>query len=246
MKTASAKPWVGVVCDVKTVPPHPFHMAGDKYLAALASAADVVPVLLPALTEYFPAELYLDRLDGIFLTGGYSMVHPSLYKEEPAVDERYDIRRDAVSMQLIEALAARDLPVLAACRGCQEINVAMGGRLHQRLHRVPGLIEHREDKALPLTEQYAASHDVSLTDGGVLQRLLGTSSLTVNSLHVQGIAELGSGLHVEATAPDGLIEAFSIDGLSFALAVQWHPEWQVMNHPFQQKLFEAFGDACRA
>lgn len=246
MKTADARPLVGVVCDVQTVPPHPFHMAGDKYLTALADAAGVVPVLLPALTDHFAARLYLDHLDGIFFTGGYSMVHPSLYKEAPAIDQSYDRRRDALSMQLIDALLTRNLPVLAACRGFQEINVALGGRLHQQLRRVPGLEEHQEDKALTLAEQYAPAHEVILTEGGHLQQLLGISSMTVNSLHVQGIAELGSGLHVEATAPDGLIEAFSIDALRFGLAVQWHPEWQVMNNPLQQKLFEAFGDACRA
>ncbi|GGX76152.1 gamma-glutamyl-gamma-aminobutyrate hydrolase family protein [Saccharospirillum salsuginis] len=246
MSATDARPWVGVVCDVQQVPPHAFHMAGDKYLRALAEAAGVTPVLLPALTDLFDAAVYLDRLDGLFLTGGYSMVHPSLYNETPVDDPSFDRARDALSLRLIDAALTRDLPLFAACRGFQEVNVALGGRLHQALHRVDGLQEHREDKSLSLDQQYAPAHEVSLEEGGLLQRLLKRSSLSVNSLHVQGIQTLGEGLAVEARAPDGLIEAFRIEALTFGLAVQWHPEWQVSNHPHQHTLFEAFGDACRA
>lgn len=244
MRQAHKKPMVGVVCDVQTIPPHPFHTVGDKYLTALAQAAGVMPVLVPALTELLDVDGYLDRLDGVFLTGGYSMVHPSLYNEAPQLEQSYDQRRDALSLQLIAAAMARDLPLFAACRGFQEINVALGGTLHQALYQVDGLQEHREQKSAPLAEQYAPAHSVDLVPGGTLAGILACDQIQVNSLHVQGIKQLGRGLHVEATAADGLIEAFSIEGMRFGLGVQWHPEWQVMNHPHQQRLFEAFGDAC--
>lgn len=245
MSQAQNLPMIGVVCDVQTIAPHPFHTVGDKYLTALAQAAGVMPVLIPALTELLDVERYLDRLDGVFLTGGYSMVHPSLYNEEPQLEQAYDQRRDVLSQPLIMATIKRDLPLFAACRGFQEINVAHGGSLHQALYQVEGLQEHREDKSGSLAEQYAPSHPVSLVSDGKLAELLACDRITVNSLHVQGIKQLGRGLHVEATAADGLIEAFSIEGMRFGLGVQWHPEWQVMNHPHQLRLFEAFGDACR-
>ncbi|MCH8532928.1 MAG: gamma-glutamyl-gamma-aminobutyrate hydrolase family protein [Saccharospirillum sp.] len=245
MSQAHNIPIVGVVCDVQTIAPHPFHTVGDKYLTALVQAAGVMPLLVPALTELLDVGRYLDRLDGVFLTGGYSMVHPSLYNEAPKLEQSYDQRRDALSLQLIAAAVERDLPLFAACRGFQEINVARGGTLHQALYQVEGLQEHREEKTASLVEQYAPSHLVDLVPNGKLVELLACDQIKVNSLHVQGIKQLGRGLHVEATAADGLIEAFSIEGMRFGLGVQWHPEWQIMNHPHQQRLFEAFGDACR-
>ncbi len=246
MSATGAMPWVGVVCDVQQVSPHAFHMVGDKYLRALAEAAGVMPVLLPALSDLLEVSRYLDRLDGLFLTGGYSMVHPSLYNEAPVEDQSYDSARDTLSLKLIDAVLDRNRPLFAVCRGFQEVNVALGGRLHQTLHSVPGFQDHREDKTLSLAEQYNPVHDVFLEEGCLLAGIFGLPSVSVNSLHVQGIATLGRGLAIEAKAPDGLIEAFRVEALSFGLAVQWHPEWQVMNNPQQRKLFEAFGDACRA
>jgi putative glutamine amidotransferase len=246
MQPERARPLVGVVCDVQTVSPHAFHMAGDKYLTALAEAAGVIPVLLPALTDLLDPISYLGRLDGLFLTGGYSMVHPRHYGATPLPDQAYDERRDALSLPLVAAAIELDLPLFAACRGFQEVNVALGGTLHQALHDVTGLQQHQEDKTQSLAQQYAPAHAVALARGGLLQQILKTDTLEVNSLHVQGVATLGGGLEVEATAPDGLIEAVRIAAMRFALAVQWHPEWQVMRHPQQQQLFEAFGDACRA
>jgi putative glutamine amidotransferase len=246
MQPEPVRPLVGVVCDVQTVLPHGFHMAGDKYLTALAETAGVAPVLIPALTDLLDPTSYVSRLDGLFLTGGYSMVHPHHYGAAPMPDQVYDERRDALSLALIRAAIEFNLPLFAACRGFQEVNVALGGTLHQDLHQVPDLLEHRETKTQTLAQQYAPAHPVALTRGGLMQQILSTDTLEVNSLHVQGVATLGGGLEVEATAPDGLIEAVRIDAMRFALAVQWHPEWQVKKHPLQRQLFEAFGDACRA
>ena len=118
--------------------------------------------------------------------------------------------------------------------------------LWQELHEVEGYEDHREDEEAPLDVQYGPAHDVLLEPGGVLRRLAGSDRIRVNSLHGQGVDKLGSGLVVEARAPDGVIEAFRVnEAPRFALAVQWHPEWQVMSNSFSRGLFAAFGAASR-
>jgi putative glutamine amidotransferase len=140
----------------------------------------------------------------------------------------------------------RRLPVLAICRGFQEMNVAYGGTLNPRLHEVPGNLDHRDDESMPLDVQYAPAHEVLLEPGGQLRKIAGRDRLRVNSLHWQGVAKLGNDLAVEARAPDGVIEAFRVaDSPAFALALQWHPEWQFAQDPFSTALFAAFGKASR-
>ena len=139
------------------------------------------------------------------------------------------------------------MPVLAVCRGFQEMNVAFGGTLHQKVHEVPGYHLHKENPDDPLDVQYGPSHDVTFEPGGALARLTGTSSATVNSLHAQGVDRLGEELVVDARADDGLVEAFVVrDAPGFNLSVQWHPEWRVRENPVSLALFRAFGEACRA
>jgi putative glutamine amidotransferase len=147
---------------------------------------------------------------------------------------------------MIPAAIAAGLPVLGICRGFQEMNVAFGGSLWQKLQEVPGHRDHREDKDAPLDEQYGPAHEVELVEGGQLRQLAGAARIRVNSLHSQGVQRLGAGLAVEAVADDGVIEAFRVAGApAFAIAVQWHPEWKAMNNPFSRVLFGAFGDAAR-
>ncbi len=127
------------------------------------------------------------------------------------------------------------------------MNVAYGGTLHQRLHEIAGLRDHREDEAAPLEVQYGPAHEVLLEPGGTLRAMAGRDRLLVNSLHWQGVDELGGDLAVEARAPDGVIEAFRVSRApGFALALQWHPEWQFSQNPFSSALFAAFGEAARA
>ncbi len=122
------------------------------------------------------------------------------------------------------------------------MNVAFGGTLHQRVQEVAGYADHREDTAQSLDVQYGPVHDVILEPGGVLRGLADADRIQVNSLHSQGVARLGPTLAIEARAPDGLIEAFRVQNApGFALAVQWHPEWQVMSNPFSRALFAASG-----
>ncbi|MGB5627589.1 MAG: gamma-glutamyl-gamma-aminobutyrate hydrolase family protein, partial [Woeseiaceae bacterium] len=158
----------------------------------------------------------------------------------------HDPHRDAVTLPLAKRALETGVPLFAVCRGFQELNVALGGTLHQKVHEVAGYHNHLENKADPLDKQYGPSHPVNLADGGLLRELAGSDQVMVNSLHAQGVAKLADGVSVEAIADDGLIEAFRVDDVpGFALAVQWHPEWRVTENEFSTAIFKAFGDACK-
>jgi len=245
--TATARqPLVGLPTDRKLIGPHPFLAAGEKYVRAVVDGAGCLPLLIPGLQPALPLQPLLEGLDGILLTGAVSNIEPHHYSDEPSYPGNFhDPARDATNLALIPLAIELGLPILAICRGFQEINVAFGGRLHQKVHEVDGYMDHREDPDDPLETQYAPTHPVALAPGGLLAGIAGSSTARVNSLHGQGIARLGEGLTVEATAPDGLIEAYRRDGASFLLAVQWHPEWRVVEDPFYHGIFRAFGDACR-
>jgi putative glutamine amidotransferase len=180
------------------------------------------------------------------LTGSPSNVDPALYGQDLLDPSRpQDRQRDATILPLVRRVLERDMPLFAICRGFQEMNVALGGSLHQAVHAVAGMLDHRDDHGQPLEQQYAPAHPVWLEPGGRLAEILDTSVVDVNSLHEQGVERLGDGLQVEARAGDGLIEAFSVKGARFAMGVQWHPEWQIASNPVGQRLLGAFGEACR-
>jgi len=239
-------PRVGLPSDRKRIGPHPFHAVGEKYVRAVVEGAECLPVLLPALQPALPADALLAGLDGLLLTGSVSNIEPHHYSDEASWDGNiHDPARDENNFALIPRAIALGLPILAICRGFQEINVVFGGRLHQKVHEVPGMMDHRENPEDPLDLQYAPRHELALAAGGLLAGIAGTDRVAVNSVHGQGVARLGEGLVVEATAPDGLIEAYRRDGGAFLLAVQWHPEWKVRETPLHHGIFRAFGDACR-
>jgi putative glutamine amidotransferase len=238
---------IGVVSDRRELDRHPFHMVGERYLQALVHGADACPVALPSLAEGFDVLGILDRLDGLFLTGSKSNVEPHHYLGDPSDPGTWhDPDRDIAALALIPAAIRTGMPLLAVCRGFQEMNVAFGGTLHQKVHEVAGFLVHREHTDDPLEVQYGPSHRVEFTDGGMLQQVTGQSGALVNSLHWQAVDRLGEGLLVEARAEDGLVEAVTVrDAPGFALGVQWHPEWKVMDHPVSLGIFRAFGAACR-
>jgi putative glutamine amidotransferase len=246
---ASARPLIGIPADRRLVGKHqhPFHMVGEKYARAVLEAADALPLIIPSLAEELHLDDLLARLDGILFTGSPSNVEPHHYAGSPsAPGTLHDPARDATTLPLIRKAVQAGIPVLGICRGFQEMNVAFGGTLHQKVHEVGGFSDHRDDETQPLEVQYGPAHDVILEPGGLLRAMAGTDRLRVNSLHSQGIARLGPGLVVEARAPDGLIEAFHVPNTPrFAVAVQWHPEWQAMSNPFSKALFAAFGSASR-
>jgi putative glutamine amidotransferase len=242
----SRLPLIGIPADRRLYGKQYFHMVGEKYIEAIALGAKAVPVLIPALGTELDLPSLLDACDGLLLTGSASNVEPHHYggpASEPGT--LHDPNRDATTLPLIPRAVAAGLPVLAICRGFQEMNVAFGGTLHQRLHEVEGYIDHREDESTPLDVQYGTAHEVRLTPSGSLRALAGQDRIDVNSLHWQGVKTLGGGLEVEARAPDGVIEAFRVAGSAFAVGVQWHPEWQFAVNPFSSALFSAFGEASR-
>ncbi|HWH84101.1 MAG TPA: gamma-glutamyl-gamma-aminobutyrate hydrolase family protein [Burkholderiaceae bacterium] len=225
---------------------HPFHVVGRKYIDAVRLAGALPLVVPTARPDEFDALLAL--ADGVLLTGSRSNVHPSHFDaavHDPSLP--LDPDRDAWTLPLIPRALALGLPLFAICRGFQELNVALGGTLHQAVQEVPGHDDHRAPDDAPAERQYAPAHDVTLQPGGLLAQLLDTPRVRVNSVHGQGIARLARGLRVEALAPDGLVEAASVAGTrGFQLGVQWHPEWQAAGNPVSRRLLEAFGAACVA
>ena len=243
------RPVVGISADRTMMGVHPSHVTGEKYIAAIVDGSQALALLLPALGDRQASADILQAVDGLLFTGSYSNVEPQRYGgHASAPGTLHDPARDATTLPLMRAAIAAGVPVLAICRGVQEMNVVFGGTLHQSVHTVEGLNDHRENKEDTLDLQYGPSHSLQLTPGGVLQQLAaGAAQVRVNSLHGQGIERLGAGLVTEAVAPDGLIEAVSVEGArAFALGVQWHPEWKFAADPLSTAIFRAFGDACRA
>ncbi|MFC0708699.1 gamma-glutamyl-gamma-aminobutyrate hydrolase family protein [Azorhizophilus paspali] len=240
-------PLIGVTACTRQIGSHPFHIAGDKYLRAVAEGAGGLPLIVPALGELIDREALLERLDGLLCTGSPSNVEPHHYRgAASASGTPHDPARDSTTLPLIRAAVAAGVPLLGICRGFQEMNVAFGGSLHQKVHEAGPYADHREVEDEALEIQYGPRHALHVQPGGLLDGMGLPRRIEVNSLHGQGIERLAPGLRTEGLAPDGLIEAFSVEGAkTFALGVQWHPEWQFHTNPCSQVLFQAFGDACR-
>lgn len=247
-RAPSSKPLVGLPADTYEKDGFLFHSLGDKYVRALTDVANVDAVMIPSQLDHDNLDGMLAHFDGILMTGAVSNVHPPHYGEDPTADhEPYDHRRDATTLQLIKAVIARGIPLFCICRGFQELNVAMGGSLETELQRVEGRLDHRAPKSDDVDVRYAPRHSIAITPNGFLHRVLGKDETMVNTIHRQGIKRLGEGLAVEATAPDGVIEAVSVKtAKAFAFGAQWHPEFKAANNPDSVKLFTTFGDAVRA
>lgn len=250
-------PVVAIPCDTFQRGPYPFHGVGEKYVNAVAHGARVLPVLLPALgagvdlepiTNLVEPARIVESVDGLFFTGSPSNVEPHHYGGEPSVPGTlHDPQRDFTTLTLLRLAIEHGVPLLCVCRGMQELNVALGGTLHQRVQELPGMMDHRDRDSDPREVQYAEVHDIAIEPGGVLEGLVGLGTQRVNSLHQQGIDRLAPALRVEARAPDGLVEAVSVrDSAAFAVGVQWHPEWRFRHSVLSTALFAAFGEAVRA
>jgi putative glutamine amidotransferase len=246
--TTSTPPLVGIPACIRDIRDLPFHTVNQRYLMALTEVSGCLPLIIPALDHEHDVEALIPRLDGLLLTGSPSDVEPHHYGRQNCVPEaQRDPARDATALSMIRAAVKQDVPLFAICRGIQELNVAMGGTLHQQVHALPNKRDHRSDKTKPREERYDPVHEVSLDPGGVLAGLAGAETVMVNSLHGQGIEEVGEGLAVEAVAPDGLIEAVRVESASrFGLGVQWHPEAIYHRNALSHALFSAFGDATHA
>jgi len=245
------KPLIGISCCSKAFGPYGVenHAASDTYVKVTDRIVCGVPVLIPANGEAVDIETLLSRLDGLILTGSLSNVCPDRYGGFPhAAGTPEDQGRDAVTLPLSRAAIAAGMPVMAICRGFQELNVALGGTLHQRLQDLPGKLVHATPVHADRRVREGKVHDVALVAGGLLHRLAGgKASARVNSLHDQGIDRLSPKLCIEAVAPDGVIEAVRVlDAPGFAAGVQWHPEYDYETDPLSLAIFTAFGEAVHA
>ena len=243
----SSPPLIGISACMLTQR-HDFHAAAEPYVRAVPAGAGGLPVILPSLGPELDLDAMIARIDGLLLTGSPSNVQPERYGgHAPRPETLLDPRRDATTLPLISKALEAGLPVLAICRGHQELNVALGGSLHQHVHELEGRFDHRAPSDKPMAERYAAAHEVELTAGGMLAGMVaGTRTTRVNSLHSQSIDRLAPGLSIEARAPDGTIEAVRVTGARcFAVGVQWHPEWMLESSELARALFRAFGEAAR-
>jgi putative glutamine amidotransferase len=234
------------------------HTVGDKYVQAAIHAVGGLPVLIPAIgaalgddeaATIAALDRLLDSLDGVLLTGSPSNVEPHHYGgAQSRAGTAHDAARDATTLPLIRHSIDRGVPLFAICRGIQEVNVALGGTLHQLVHEVEGRWDHRSPRSPDIDLNYGPAHHIDIVEGGVLHRLLGERRVKVNSLHGQGVDRLAPRAKVEAVCcEDGQVEALSVpDAEAFALALQWHPEYKALENPVSMKLFEAFAAACRS
>jgi putative glutamine amidotransferase len=233
---------VGIVCDRRILDGMAVHQAGNEYVTAIRDGAGALPLLIPSTDTPLDSDAVLAAVDGLLFTGAPSNVAPSHYGASARPGTELDKMRDATTLPLLRAAIAGGVPVLAICRGFQELNVALGGSLHQHVHEIPGRLDHREPRDVPLEVEYGPAHAIAITRGGLLARLSGLAEAMVNSLHHQGVDRLAPDLKIEAQAPDGQIEAVSLPGAkAFLLGVQWHPEWAFAENPLSRAIFAGFG-----
>jgi putative glutamine amidotransferase len=244
------KPLVGISCCTKQfgVFGMPNHAASNTYVRATDRVVGAVPILIPANGDQADVATLLDRLDGIILTGSRSNVQPSLYGGPPhpeGIPE--DPARDGAILPLIRAAITLGVPLLAICRGFQELNVALGGSLHQRLQDLPDRIDHSTPMHPSARVRQGKAHSMRVIPGTWLHRIARATEIAVSSLHNQGIDQLAPGLVAEGFAPDGQIEAVRVvNAPGFAVGVQWHPEYDWETDAVSRRIFEAFGQAVHA
>lgn len=242
------QPIVAVSTDVRQFENYSWHAAPRQYLEAAISGAGVLPLLVPSFGERLDLEALLDRVDGVMITGSKSNVYPALYGGDPSeANGPYDHDRDATTLPLIRRAIERGVPLLAICRGIQELNVALGGTLHTEVQDIEGRLDHRAPASDSQDERFAIRQRISIKPGSYLAGVFGAGEIPVNSVHRQAVDRLGERLQVEATAEDGTVEAVSVVGSrAFAVGVQWHPEYWVKTDDASARIFRAFGDAARA
>jgi putative glutamine amidotransferase len=240
------KPVVGIIACNRTVGVENAHAVMARYVQATVTYGDCHALLIPPIETGFSAAALTARLDGLILTGSPSNIQPQHYAQTSG-EGPFDGARDIVAMGMIESMITLGTPVFGICRGFQELNVVLGGTLRRDVGfgtQAGGTIDHHAPDGTGFAAQFDHMHDVTLVPGGLLHGVYARDHLRVNSVHYQGVDQLAEGLSIEATAPDGLVEAFSANiGGAQVLGVQWHPEWQVDDHPESQALFRLMGRA---
>jgi putative glutamine amidotransferase len=204
-------------------------------------AAGMLPLIFPNGQDPANADALVSVVDGVLVSGGDDL-DPATYGDEPTASKHFDPEVDRFELAIVEAARRQKKPLLAICRGLQTLNVATGGTLSQEVTS-PGGIHEPFTKETTSDEMNARRHVVRLAPGSLLGGIYESDEAKVNTLHHQGIRDLGRDLVVEATADDGLVEAVRFDGDWWALGVQWHPERMEGEH---QRVFGAFHEAIQS
>lgn len=240
-----ARPVLGVIACNRQVGTEAAQAVMERYIRAAMVHADVAALIIPSLPDLMTAAEVAPRLDGVLLTGSPSNVDPAHYADEGG-EGPFDPGRDAIALSMIDRMIDLGRPVFGICRGFQEINVALGGSLRRDTSASDDLLRHHAPDGASFDAMFEHLHPVHLSEQGLLTRAFGKSDLTVNSVHFQGIGRLAPGLAVEATAPDGLVEAYSArpNGAP-VIAVQWHPEWDADRNDDSKAYFHLLGRAMR-
>ena len=199
-----------------------------------------VPVVIPSSLAKGGWETLYSRLDGILFSGGGDIAVERFSGDaHPRVDD-VEPNRDAIELSLLHAAAAEGKPFLGICRGCQLVNVALGGTLYTH---IPDQLPDALDHAYPGNLRTVLVHEVQVEEGTFAAQVLDEPIVRVNSHHHQGIKEVAPQLRVAGRAPDGLIELLELPEHPFGLAVQWHPEW-LTDQESTRKLFSKFVQAA--
>lgn len=239
------RPVLGIIACQRQVGIEPAQTVIERYIRPTMRYADVAALIVPSLPDLMSVSEVAPLLDGVLLTGSPSNVAPERYGEE-AGEGPFDPGRDEIAMGLVDAMTRAGKPVFGICRGFQEINVALGGTLRRDTSASDDLLRHHAPDDVEFNAMFDHLHPVDLAPGGVLAQAFGKDRLTVNSVHFQGVGRLADGLNVEATAPDGLVEAYSTRiGRAPVIAVQWHPEWGTEDNADSQAFFRLLGRTLR-
>lgn len=237
------RPLLGVSCCRRLGDREPVHGVIERYVEQAARWTGADAVLVPALAELTHGASLAARLDGLLLTGSPSNVEPGRYGAASG-DGPFDPARDAANFALVAAMLAAGKPVFGICRGLQELNVALGGTL-RAMPADP--VAHHAPEGATLEQMFAHEHPILPQPGSALAQAFGPAAISVNSVHYQGIDRLAPGLHAEALAEDGVVEAIAgTYGRAQIYALQWHPEWRTQERPVYQWFFARLGDAMRA
>ena len=234
------KPIIGITTtQSKTVYGQPTVMLMQSYINAVMQAGGV-PILIPSLIAGDGWDTVYSRVDGILFSGGGDIgLEYSPGEPHPRIDE-VDLARDSIELKLVRAAASDGKPFLGICRGCQVMNVALGGNLYTH---IPDQLPNALDHSYPGNMRTVLVHEVKIEEGTYLAEIFGEPILKVNSLHHQGLKEIAPSLRVSGYSPDGLVEAVELPDHPFGLAVQWHPEWLTDQEP-TRNLFCKFVDAA--
>lgn len=236
------KPLIGITSGLtRNRAGSPVCQLGQAYTNAVETAGGI-PVIIPTGIEPEALTALFHRLEGVLLSGGGDIDPQRFNRQTHPLVSNISPQRDALEFALLEWTLDADKPLLAICRGIQMLNVALGGSLHTH---IPDQVEHAlKHDWYPDYPRDKLTHTVSLTCGSQLDHIYGDDEIRVNSLHHQSISRVGQGLKATGFSPDGLVEGVEVEGASFGIGVQWHPEC-LPGDQGSQALFRAFIDASR-